>query len=284
MLQHKMYCDDLETLKPQHFTLGWRNCNRLQEQRLPKDLITGLIRRHLMGGGLAYITFHWGLSGSCWAQFTQRLRCAQLPKMSTLILLLLLLLAASSADMQQDAEDDYEAQPENFDGRSFFFLGTLFRRWRDRWLAFQNPAPLYAGAAFPLNGYFNCPSYGCNPAAIGPQPGGFYPAYYVSPLQQQQQQQQQQQAQGNSNVYIYQTDQNTGSSVASPPYGPGFFGPARQPTPLAPPAPRPLPLPPPAMLPPATPPPQASASSFGFGAGPVPVPGCGPNPMACALG
>ncbi|EDW68218.2 uncharacterized protein Dvir_GJ24593 [Drosophila virilis] len=132
--------------------------------------------------------------------------------MSTLILLLLLLLAASSADMQQDAEDDYEAQPENFDGRSFFFLGTLFRRWRDRWLALQNPAPLYAGAAFPLNGYFNCPSYGCNPAAIGPQPGGFYPTYYVSPLQQQQQQQQQ--AQGNSNVYIYQTDQNTGSSIA----------------------------------------------------------------------
>ncbi|XP_023171062.2 sulfated surface glycoprotein 185 isoform X2 [Drosophila hydei] len=210
--------------------------------------------------------------------------------MSKRILLMLLFLVACLADMQQDESEDYQAQPEHLDGRSFFFLGTLFRRWRDRWLAFHTPAPLYAGAAFPLNGYFNCPSYGCNPAAIGPQPGGFYPAYYAPPIPQQpQQQQQHQQAQGNSNVYIYQTDQNQASSASNPPFGPGFFGPARQPTPLAPPPPRPLPLPPPPQLPqlpPALPPPQASASSFGFGPGPgtVPAPACGPNSLPCAFG
>ncbi|TDG49553.1 hypothetical protein AWZ03_004044 [Drosophila navojoa] len=199
--------------------------------------------------------------------------------------------------MQQDANEDDQEQPEHIDGRSFFFLGTLFRRWRDRWLAFHGSAPLFAGAAFPLNGYFNCPSYGCNPAAIGPQPGGFYQTYYASPIppqpQQQQQQQQHQQAQGNSNVYIYQSDQNMASSVPQPPYGPGFFGPARQPTPLTPPPPRPLPLPlpPPAplpLLPSAMPPPQGSASSFGFGPGPgpgtVPLPACGPNSLSCAFG
>ncbi|KAM8703801.1 hypothetical protein ACLKA7_008435 [Drosophila subpalustris] len=210
--------------------------------------------------------------------------------MSTIILLLMLLLSASScADLQQDEE---ELPQEHYDGRSFYFLGTLFRRWRDRWLAFQNPAPLYAGPAYPINGYYNCPPFGCNPAAIEPQPG-FYPTYYATPLQQQQQQ-----AQGNSNVYIYQTDQNSGIS----PYGSGFFGPARQPMPLIPPPPPPpslqppphLPPPPAPMLPPvASSSPQASASgssSFGFGSGPIPVavpmpvPSCGPNPLSCALG
>ncbi|EDV93789.1 splicing factor, proline- and glutamine-rich [Drosophila grimshawi] len=201
------------------------------------------------------------------------------------LLLMLCLTAASCSDVAQDADEDYEPQAENFDGRSFFFLGTLFRRWRDRWMAFHNAAPLYAGAAFPINGYFNCPSYGCNPAAIGPQPGGYYPAYYAAPLQpqpQQQQQQQQQHAQGNSNVYIYPSDQH-----GIPPYGPGFPGPTRQPPPLSPPPPLPLPLPPPTLLPPSLPAsPQAGASSFGFGfgSGPIPLPGCGTNPMACALG
>ncbi|KAH8311875.1 hypothetical protein KR044_008347, partial [Drosophila immigrans] len=198
---------------------------------------------------------------------------SSLPQM---LLLLMLLSAICCADLQQ--EDEEELQPELHDGRSFFFLGTLFRRWRDRWLAFHNPAPLYAGAAFPINGYYNCPPYGCNPAGIAPQPG-YYPAYYGSSLQQQQQQQQQQQAQGNSNVYIYQTDQNSASSGNVPPYGSGFFGPARQPTPLLPPAsspPLPQPPPRPMPLPPAPPPlpPQVSASSgsFGFGALPLPVP------------
>ncbi|XP_034488500.1 uncharacterized protein LOC117792454, partial [Drosophila innubila] len=154
--------------------------------------------------------------------------------MSTLILWLTLLFSAiSCADLQQDEE---EVPQEHYDGRSFFFLGTLFRRWRDRWLAFHNPAPLYAGAVFPINGYYNCPSFGCNPAVIGPQPG-FYPTYYATPLQQQQQQQ----AQGNSNVYIYQTDQNSASSGSISPYGPGFFGPAQQLQPLIPPPPPPRP-------------------------------------------
>ncbi|XP_033149815.1 uncharacterized protein LOC108601307 [Drosophila busckii] len=152
--------------------------------------------------------------------------------MSALLFLLLILTGICYADMQQQY-DDAEPQPVPIDGRSFFFLGTLFRRWRDRWLAYNNPAPMYAGAAFPINGYFNCPAYGCNPASIRPQPG-YYPAYYATPLQQQQQQQQQQQAQGNSNVYIYQTDQNSvsSSSMPPPPYGPGYFGPMRPPAPL----------------------------------------------------
>ncbi|KAH8409855.1 hypothetical protein KR222_010556, partial [Zaprionus bogoriensis] len=163
----------------------------------------------------------------------------------SVLMLLLLLYTINCAELQPDAQQHYEPlqyapEPAHMDGRSFFFLGTLFRRWRDRWLAFHNPAPLYTGAAFPINGYYNCPPYGCNPAAIGPQPG-YYPAYYGTPLQQQQQQQQ---AQGNSNVYIYQSDQNNAASAGMTPYGPGFLGPARQPLPQPLPQPQLPPMPP----------------------------------------
>ncbi|XP_060649440.1 splicing factor 1 [Drosophila nasuta] len=261
---------------------------QLRQRRLP-NFITGLIKRHLIVTGAAS-----SQPSGCSVQIETLMRIVA--KMSSLMLLLLMLLSAiCCADLQQDEQE--ELQPEHYDGRSFFFLGTLFRRWRDRWLAFHNPAPLYAGAAFPINGYYNCPPFGCNPAGIGPQPG-YYPPYYGSSLQQQQQQQQQ--AQGNSNVYIYQTDQNSASSATGsmPPYGSAFLGPARQPTPLlppsssspqAPPFPPLPPLPPrPIPLPPATLPPQVSASSsgggssFGFGAVPLPV----PLPVAgcCALG
>lgn len=211
------------------------------------------------------------------------------------ILLLMLLFGASYCELQEDYQPGSPPQPEHMDGRSFFFLGTLFRRWRDRWLAFHNPAPLYAGPAYPINGYYNCPAYGCNPATIGPQPG-FYPAYYAAPMPPQTQQSQA--AQGNSNVYIYQADQNNAAGAAGmappTPYGPGFFSPARQPLPQAPafpasssfPLPAALPPPPPAMPQPSAPsPPQASASSYGFASGPIlPGAGCGPNLMSCALG
>lgn len=206
----------------------------------------------------------------------------------------MLLFSASYGELQEDYPQS-PPQPEHMDGRSFYFLGTLFRRWRDRWLAFHNPAPLYAGPAYPINGYYNCPSYGCNPATIGPQPG-FYPAYYAAPMPQQTQAQA---AQGNSNVYIYQADQNNAAGAAGmaplqPPYGPGLFSPARQPLPQAPafpppsssfPMPPALPPPPAMPQPPASTPPQASASSYGFASGPIlPGAGCGPNLMFCALG
>lgn len=226
-----------------------------------------------------------------------------LPQFQCILLFLLLCTAARYAELQSNnGQEDYqpiEPQPEHIDGRSFFFLGTLFRRWRDRWIAFHNPAPLFAGPAYPINGYYNCPSYGCNPAAIAPQPGFYSPAYYAASMPQQPPQQQQA-AQGNSNVYIYQADQNNAAGTAgmSPPaYGPGYFGPARQPLPQGPPFPMPpassspsFPLPalsPTApVLPPASSPPQASASSFGFASGPLlPASGCGgPNLMSCGLG
>ncbi|XP_001359555.2 uncharacterized protein [Drosophila pseudoobscura] len=178
---------------------------------------------------------------------------------------LLLAVVCSSAEIDRDEQPDFETEPgapEPIDGRSFFFLGTLFRRWRNRWMAYHSADPLFAGAAYPINGYYNCPIYGCNPAAIGPQPGYYSrPGGSFNPLNQQQQ------AQGNSNVYIYQTDQNaanSGSGSGSPavPLGYGYFGvgsPLRPPPPL-----------PPSSMGGAS----ASAGSYGLGPGqgPVPIP------------
>ncbi|EDW81464.1 uncharacterized protein Dwil_GK12084 [Drosophila willistoni] len=204
----------------------------------------------------------------------------------TLLLLLLAAIYSSAAELEM--EDNYEMSenpPEPIDGRSFFFFGQIFRRWRDRWLAYHNAPPLYAGPAFPLNGYYNCPPYGCNPSAIAPQPG-FYPqyvnGYYPTPLQQQQA------AQGNSNVYIYQNDPTTATSSGTS-YGVGYFGGSG--TSLPQPS---LPYPSPGGLPPILPPmggPQAGSGSGSYGLGstvgasPVgcipPAPGAS---VACAMG
>ncbi|KAH8369357.1 hypothetical protein KR009_008849, partial [Drosophila setifemur] len=140
-------------------------------------------------------------------------------KMSVIQLIFLLILAGSRGALESDSDPDPDQSkgPEPIDGRSFFFLGTLFRRWRNRWMAYHNPDPLFAGPAYPITGYYNCPPYGCNPAAIGPQPGYYTTpgGFYTMPLNQQQ-------AQGNSNVYIYQNDQNSAS--ASTPLGYGYIG------------------------------------------------------------
>jgi len=193
-------------------------------------------------------------------------------KMSVLQLVFLLILVNSSGseeiEMDMDGEDQH-FRPEPIDGRSFYFLGTLFRRWRNRWMAYHNPDPMFAGPAYPITGYYNCPVYGCNPAAIGPQPG-FYatPAgFYTMPLNQQQ-------AQGNSNVYIYQSDQNSAS--AGGPLGYGYIGGV---SPLGPATP--LPLPPSGLTPPSTiNTASASASSYpGPGAGSGQRPGPFPIPL-----
>ncbi|KAH8280057.1 hypothetical protein KR018_002650 [Drosophila ironensis] len=176
--------------------------------------------------------------------------------MSVLPLVFLLILASSRGALEDemDAEEDQNSRPVPIDGRSFYFLGTLFRRWRNRWMALHSPDPLFAGPAYPMAGYYNCPVYGCNPATIGPQPGYYAPpaGFYTTPLNPQQ-------AQGNSNVYIYQNDQNTASAGSAPPLGYGYFGggsPLRPATPLAPP-------------PQATPGGVATASAGSYGLGPV---------------
>ncbi|XP_022216230.1 uncharacterized protein LOC111070173 [Drosophila obscura] len=171
--------------------------------------------------------------------------------------------------MVQDDQDDFEMDPppEPIDGRSFFFLSTLFRRWRNRWMSYHSPDPLFAGAAYPINGYYNCPIYGCNPATIGPQPGYYSRPGSFYPLSQQQQQ-----AQGNSNVYIYQTDQNTansGSGSPAVPFGYGNFGAG---SPLRP-GQASIPPPPPPILPPLSMGgASAGAASYGPGQGPIPIP------------
>ncbi|XP_016959977.1 uncharacterized protein LOC108031251 [Drosophila biarmipes] len=194
-------------------------------------------------------------------------------KMSVLQFVFLVILvhssgAAEEIEMDFDGEDQHSA-PEPIDGRSFFFLGSLFRRWRNRWMAYHNPDPMFAGPAYPISGYYNCPVYGCNPAAIGPQPGYYAtPAgFYTMPLNQQQ-------AQGNSNVYIYQSDQNSAS--AGGPLGYGYIGGV---SPLGPATP--LPLPPPGLTPPSTIN-TASASASGYsrpGGGPGQRPGPFPIPL-----
>ncbi|XP_017023432.1 uncharacterized protein [Drosophila kikkawai] len=191
--------------------------------------------------------------------------------MSVLQFVFLMILAGSrSGAVESEGDPDLDVEssgPEPIDGRSFFFLGTLFRRWRNRWMAYHNPDPLFAGPAYPISGYYNCPIYGCNPAAIGPQPG-YYTApggFYTTPLNQQQ-------AQGNSNVYIYQSDQNSASAGA--PLGYGYFGGG---SPLRPGAP--LPPPPSGILPPSTMG-AASASATGYNLGPSgPSAGAGQRPV-----
>ncbi|SPP83908.1 uncharacterized protein LOC117586395 [Drosophila guanche] len=188
----------------------------------------------------------------------------------TNILAVLLLASFSSAELHGDDEQDIEMDPspEPIDGRSFFFLGTLFRRWRNRWMAYHSSDPLFAGAAYPINGYYNCPIYGCNPAAIGPQPGYYSRPGSFYPLTQQQQQ-----AQGNSNVYIYQTDQNTatsGTGAPAVPLGYGYFGAGSPHRPGQ------------APIPPILPPLSAGGSSAGagsYGLGPGQGPGPGPIPI-----
>ncbi|KAH8330506.1 hypothetical protein KR067_004225 [Drosophila pandora] len=185
--------------------------------------------------------------------------------MSVLQLVFLLILAGSrgALEAQIDSDLDESSGPEPVDGRSFFFLGTLFRRWRNRWMAYHNPDPIFAGPSYPVSGYYNCPVYGCNPAAIGPQPGYYAPppgGFYTTPLNQQQ-------AQGNSNVYIYQSDQN--SATGSNPLGYGYFG-GGSPPPLGPPPPAVLPSSPTGVA-------TASAGSYGLGPagqrpGPLPIP------------
>ncbi|EDV42104.1 uncharacterized protein Dana_GF17178 [Drosophila ananassae] len=186
--------------------------------------------------------------------------------MSVLQLVFLLVLAGSreALEAQMDSDLDESPGPEPVDGRSFFLLGTLFRRWRNRWMAYHNPDPIFAGPSYPVSGYYNCPVYGCNPAAIGPQPAYYAPppgGFYTTPLNQQQQ------AQGNSNVYIYQSDQN--SATGSNPLGYGYFG-GGSPPPLGPPPPAKLPSSPTGVA-------TASAGSYGLGPagqrpGPLPIP------------
>ncbi|XP_017046809.1 uncharacterized protein LOC108091934 [Drosophila ficusphila] len=185
----------------------------------------------------------------------------------------MLILASSRGDVENEVEldDDHPSRPEPIDGRSFFFLGTLFRRWRNRWMAYQNPDPMFAGPAYPITGYYNCPAYGCNPAVIGPQPGYYANpvGFYTMPLNQQQ-------AQGNSNVYIYQSDQNSAS--AGSPLGYGYLNGV---SPLGPASPLPPPsrIPPPSGIPPLS---TASASAGGYSGpetGPGQRPGLFPIPL-----
>lgn len=192
--------------------------------------------------------------------------------MAVLQILFLLILVNSNGSQKTDLDVDEEPDhtgPEPIDGRSFFFLGTLFRRWRNRWMASHNPDPIFAGPAYPISGYYNCPVYGCNLAAIGPQPGYYAtPAgFYTMPLNQQQ-------AQGNSNVYIYQSDQN--SATSGSPMGYGYLSGA-SPIRPAPPFPPPSPgMPPPTSVGTV----QASAGGYsGPGAGPGQRPGPFPIPF-----
>ncbi|XP_017118684.1 uncharacterized protein LOC108140462 [Drosophila elegans] len=192
--------------------------------------------------------------------------------MSVLRFVFLLVLANSNRVLALKAEGDLHEDlsgPDSIDGRSFFFLGNLFRRWRNRWMAFHSPDPLFAGPVYPITGYYNCPVYGCNPSTIGPQPGYYNTpgGFYTMPLNQQQ-------TQGNSNVYIYQSDQNSASAASPLGYGYGYGV-----SPLRP--PKPLPLPPPGALPPSTVG-TASASAGGYSGpelGPGQRPGLFPIPL-----